>query len=111
MSSVSAKDNMTLLFSENGDMISMNKKRRRKILVEWFGNFVYHMHNSNKMVACTFFRIKGLKHINSGCVLRKWKKVREPLVMIRRTKARIIELVMHRQIPMDAREMDRRKHY
>jgi hypothetical protein len=42
----------------------MNKKVKR--LVAWFGNFVYHMHNSNKMVACTFCRIKGFKHINSG---------------------------------------------
>jgi hypothetical protein len=49
---VSAKDNRTLLFSKNGDMISMNKKIKRH--VEWFGNFVYQMHNSNKMVACTF---------------------------------------------------------
>jgi hypothetical protein len=49
---VSAKDKKTLLFSENGDMISMNKKRKRP--VAWFGNFVYHMHNSNKMVTCTF---------------------------------------------------------
>jgi hypothetical protein len=68
---MSAKDNRTLLFSENGDMISMNKKRRRKRPVAWFGNFFYHMHNSNKMVTCTFCRIKGLKHISSGCVLRK----------------------------------------
>jgi hypothetical protein len=79
---VSAKDNKTLLFSKNGDMISMNKKIKR--LVAWFGNFFYHMHNSNKMVACIFFRIKGLKHINSGCVLRKWKKAREPPVIIKR---------------------------
>jgi hypothetical protein len=43
--SMSSKDNMTLLFSENGDMISMNKKRKR--LVAWFGNFVYHIYNSN----------------------------------------------------------------
>jgi hypothetical protein len=26
---VSAKDNITLLFSENGDMISMNKRKER----------------------------------------------------------------------------------
>jgi hypothetical protein len=71
MSSVSAKDNKTLLFSENRDMIFLNKKRKGKRRVAWFGNFVYHMHNSNKMVACTFCRIKGLKHISSGCVLRK----------------------------------------
>ena len=89
-------------------MISMNKKRNRH--VAWFGNFVYHMHNSNKMVTCTFCRIKGLKHINSGCILRKWKKAREPPVMIRRLKARIPELVMQRQSPMDAREKERRKH-
>jgi hypothetical protein len=63
------------------------------------------------MVSCTFCRIKGLKHIISGCVLRKRKKVREPLVMIRRPKARILELVMQRQSPMDAREKDSRKHY
>jgi hypothetical protein len=68
---MSAKDNRTLLFSENGDMISINKKRKRH--VSWFGNFVYHMHNSKKMVACTFYEIKGLRHIISGCILRKWK--------------------------------------
>jgi hypothetical protein len=67
------------------------------------------MHNYNKMVACTFCRIKGLKHINSGCILRKWKKVRESPVMIRRLKARIPELIMQRQSLMDAREKERRK--
>ena len=60
---MSAKDNRTLLFSENGDMISMNKKIKRP--VAWFGNFVYHMHNSNKMVACTFCRIRGYNDISS----------------------------------------------
>jgi hypothetical protein len=48
------------------------------------------------MAACTFSRIKGFKHINSGCVLRRWKKAREHPVPIRRLKARIPELVMHR---------------
>jgi hypothetical protein len=48
------------------------------------------------MVPCTFFIIKGLKHINSGCILRKWKKEREPPVMIGRPKARIPKLVMQR---------------
>jgi hypothetical protein len=62
------------------------------------------------MVACTFCRIKGLKHIILGCVLRKWKKEREPLVMIRRSKAIIPEFVMSRQSPIDAREKERRKH-
>jgi hypothetical protein len=61
------------------------------------------------MVAFTFFIFKGLKHIRSGCVLRKWENSREPPVMIRRLKARIIELVMQRQIPMDAREKESRK--
>jgi hypothetical protein len=55
---------MALLFLENGDTISMKKKKRKRP-VAWFGNFVHHMHNSNKMVACTFFIIKGVKHINS----------------------------------------------
>jgi hypothetical protein len=105
---VLAKDKKTLLFLENGDMISMNKKRRKRP-VEWFGNFFYHMHNSNKIVACTFCKIKGLKHISSRFLLRKWKKARETLVMIRRTKARIPELVMKRQIPMDAREKESKK--
>jgi hypothetical protein len=52
------------------------------------------MHNSKKMVTFTFCRIKGLKHIISRCVFRKWKKAREPPVMIRRPKDRILELVM-----------------
>jgi hypothetical protein len=104
---VLAKDNRTLLFSKNGDMISMNKKIKRR--VAWFGNFVYRMHNSNKMVACTFCRIKGFKHIISRYVLRKSKKAREPPVMIRRPKSRIPELVMQRQSPMDARKKERRK--
>jgi hypothetical protein len=67
------------------------------------------MHNSNKMVTCTFYRIKGIKHISSGCILRKWKKAKEPLVMIRRPKARIPGLVMQRQSPTDAREKESRK--
>jgi hypothetical protein len=92
---VLAKDNRTLLFSENGDMISMNKTKIKRPIA-WFGNVVYHMHNSKKMVACTFCIIKGSKHISSGCVLKKWKKAREPPVMIRRPKAKRPELVMLR---------------
>jgi hypothetical protein len=45
-------------------MISMNNKKKERP-VAWFDNFVYHMHNPNKMVAYTFCRIKGFKHINS----------------------------------------------
>jgi hypothetical protein len=33
--SVSAKDNMTVLFSENGDMISMNKKKKETCSMVW----------------------------------------------------------------------------
>jgi hypothetical protein len=37
---MSAKDKRTLLFSENEDMISMKKrKKKRKRHVAWFGNF------------------------------------------------------------------------
>ena len=61
------------------------------------------------MVACTFCIIKGLKHIISRCILRKWRKVREPPVMIRRPKTRIPELVMQRQSPMDAMEKENKK--
>jgi hypothetical protein len=89
-------------------MISMNKKKKKRPIA-WFGNFVYHMRNSNKMVACTFGRIKGLKHISLVCVLRKWKKARERPVKIRKLKARIAELVMQRQSPMDAKEKERKK--
>jgi hypothetical protein len=32
---VSAKDNRTLLFSENGDMISMNKKKKETCSMVW----------------------------------------------------------------------------
>jgi hypothetical protein len=39
-------------------------QKKKKIHVTWFGNFVYHMHSSSKMVACTFCRIEGFKHIN-----------------------------------------------
>jgi hypothetical protein len=67
------------------------------------------MHNSNKMVTCIFCRIKGFKHIILGCILRKWKKAREPPVMIRRPKARIPKLLMQRQSPMDARGKESRK--
>jgi hypothetical protein len=62
------------------------------------------------MVTYTFCRIKGIKHISSECVLKKWKKVREPPTRIRRLKARIPEGVMQRQSPMDARRKERRKH-
>jgi hypothetical protein len=61
------------------------------------------------MVACTFCIIKRLKHVSSGCVLRKWKKAREPPVRIRGPKERILEFVMQRQSPMDAREKESRK--
>jgi hypothetical protein len=73
-----------------------HEQKKIKRPVAWFGNFVSHMHNYNKMVACTFCRIKGFKHINSECVLRKQKKARDPPVMIRRLKARIPELVLQR---------------
>jgi hypothetical protein len=69
------------------------------------------MHNSNKMSACTFCIIKGFKHLNTGCLLRKCKKVREPPFMVRRPKARIPELVMQRQSPMDAKEKENMKRY
>jgi hypothetical protein len=62
------------------------------------------------MVACTFCRIKGFEQVSSECVLNKWNKVRDPPTMIRRLKARIPELVMQRQSPMDARGKERRKH-
>jgi hypothetical protein len=86
-------------------------EKKKKRPVAWFEKIVYHMRNSNKMVACTFSIIKGIKHIISECVLRKWKKAREPPVMIRRMKAIITELVMQRQSPMDTREKDNRKRY
>jgi hypothetical protein len=104
---MSTKDKRTLLFWRMGYDIHEKKKIKRPIA--WFGNFVYHMCNYNKMVACTFYRIKGLKHISLGCVLRKWKKARETPVMIRSLKARILELVM-RQSPMDVREKENMKH-
>jgi hypothetical protein len=103
-----AKDNRTLLFLDNGDIISINNKKIKRH-VAWFGNFVYHTHNSNKMFTCTFCRIKRLKNLSSGCVLRKWKKVREPPVMKRRPKPRILELVIQRQHPIDAREKKNKK--
>jgi hypothetical protein len=87
----------------------MSQKKKKRPVASC-GNFVYHMHNSTKMVTCTFCIIKGLNNISSGCILRKWKKEREPLVMIRRPKAKLPELVMQRQSPMDAREKERRKH-
>jgi hypothetical protein len=62
------------------------------------------------MVICTFCRIKGFKHVSSEYILNKWKKAREPPAMIRRPKARIPELVMQRESPIDAREKERRKH-
>jgi hypothetical protein len=83
----------TLLFSEEWGY-DLYEQKKIKRLVSWFDNFFYHMHNSNKMVACTFCRIKGLKHIKLGCILRKWKKAMEPPIMIRRPKDRILELVM-----------------
>jgi hypothetical protein len=101
------RDNMTLLFLKYGDMISMEKKG--KIPIAWFGNFVYHMHNFNKMVTCRFCGIKGLKNISSACILRKWKKVREPPVMIRRPNTTLQELVMQRQSPLDAMEKENKK--
>jgi hypothetical protein len=55
------------------------------------------------MVTCTFCRIKRFKHIVSEWRFERWKKVREPPTMIERLKARIPELVMQRQSPMDAR--------
>ncbi len=42
------------------------------------------------MVTCTFCKIKRSKHINLGSILRKWKKVREPSVMIRMSNLKIL---------------------
>jgi hypothetical protein len=41
--------------------------------------------------------------------LRKWKREREPPVVIRRLKDRIPKLVMERQSPMDSRKKESRK--
>jgi hypothetical protein len=43
-------------------------------------------------------------------ILTKWKNVREPPAMIRRSKARIPELAMQRQSPMDTRVEESNKH-
>jgi hypothetical protein len=59
-------------------------------------NFIYHILNSEKMVTCTFCRIKGFKLIISKCVLNKLKKMGEPPAMIKRSKARIPQLAMQR---------------
>jgi hypothetical protein len=42
--------------------------------------------------------------------IEEMEEGRDPPVMKRRPKARILELVMQRQSPMDARENKRRKH-
>jgi hypothetical protein len=57
-------------------------------------NCVCHMLNSDKMITCTFCRINGFKHINSLCVLNKWKKDMDPPSVINSSMARILELVM-----------------
>jgi hypothetical protein len=54
-----------------------------------------------------FTELRGLCTL--GCILRKSNKVREPPIMIRRSKARIPELVMQRQSPMDTREKENKK--
>jgi hypothetical protein len=79
----------------HGSVIHIHYSRVERICNN-IENFVYHMINSNKMVTCTFCIIKEFKHINSECVLTKWKKAREPKAMIKRSKARILELVMQR---------------
>jgi hypothetical protein len=73
-------------------------------------NFIYHMLNADKMVTCTFCRIKEFKQIISECVLNKWKKGRDPPSMIKRPKARILELEMKIKYPMDTRAEGSKKH-
>jgi hypothetical protein len=46
------------------------------------------------MATCTFCRIREFRHISLECTLNKMKKAREPPSMIRRPKAKILELVM-----------------
>jgi hypothetical protein len=55
---VSTKDNRTLLFSENGDMISMNKKRKR--LVAWLEILFIICIILKKWSLAHFAELKGL---------------------------------------------------
>jgi hypothetical protein len=54
---VSSKDNKTLLFSENGDMICINKKKRP---VAWFDNFVIICIILTKWSLAHFSKLRGL---------------------------------------------------
>jgi hypothetical protein len=64
------------------------------------------------MVDFKFCRIRGYKHIISikEFIFKKWNKEREPLVMIKRPKDKILVLVMQRQNQMDTREKCIKKH-
>jgi hypothetical protein len=68
------------------------------------------MRNSNKMVACTFCRIKGLKTHQLRMCIEEMEEGEGASNHDKDSKARIPELVMQRQIPMDAREKESRKH-
>jgi hypothetical protein len=70
------------------------------------------MHNSNKMVACTFCKIKGYKHISSR---KEWifgtsMKERDPSVMIKKSKVKISVLVMQRHNQMGTGADGSKKH-
>ena len=69
------------------------------------------MHNSNKMVACTFFKIKGYKHISSRkeFIFGTSRKERDPLVMINKSKVKISVLVMQRHKQMGIRAEGNKK--
>jgi hypothetical protein len=58
MSSMSAKDNRTLSFSKNGEMISMNKKKERH--VAWVGNFFIICIILTKWSLAHFAELRGL---------------------------------------------------
>jgi hypothetical protein len=48
---------------ENDDMFLHELSRKITCNIVW--NFFYNMHNSNKMVACTFYRIREYNHTSS----------------------------------------------
>jgi hypothetical protein len=60
------------------------------------------MHNSNKMVTCTFCRIREYNYNISRYeyIFKKWRKDRDPSVTIKNPKVKISVLIMHRHKQM-----------
>jgi hypothetical protein len=85
----------TIIFREWGYDLHEQKKKKETCSIFWQFLFIICI-ILTKWSLTHFAELRGLRTLAQGCILRKWKKAREPPFMIKRPKDRIPELVMWR---------------